>query len=147
MCCCTGAVEVRRDLEQATGLELPSTLVFDYSSMMELVDLLLKQLPPPAALPGPAVSRAIQPSQSSQDAVSGAGTNILAAAGEAAQSSRAGPAWEPMSLMQRLAYFQQQVGIQGFAKAYLAEFRVQLVLESPGPLMRQAVAQISVLPR
>ena len=108
-----GAMEVKRDLEQATGLELPPTLVFDYPSMTELAGFLLQQLPPTASMPVPAVSQAASAQQQVQASQTKDREVMQAAAGEAAQPSTAsaavGPAWRPMTHVQRVAYFKQQV--------------------------------------
>ncbi|KAK9834736.1 hypothetical protein WJX74_008822 [Apatococcus lobatus] len=103
-----GAVEVRRDLEQATGLELPPTLVFDYPSMKELVDFLLQQLPPPASLPAPAASSPATASASVSSGILEARSHIPAAAASSAAPAAAGPAWGPMNLGQRTMFFKQQ---------------------------------------
>lgn len=105
---------MKGNLEQATGLELPSTLVFDYPSMKELAEYLLQQLPAPASMPPPTVPEAASANIPAQIGLPRAGASKQAAAAETAQSSAAsaaaGPAWGPMSPVQRLAYFQQQVG-------------------------------------
>ena len=41
-----GAVELRKELATLTGLELPSTLVFDYPSAQAIAELLAGQLTP-----------------------------------------------------------------------------------------------------
>ena len=57
---------MRRDLAEATGLELPPTLVFDYPSMQELVDFLLQQLPPPSCQASTCCSACCESSTSSR---------------------------------------------------------------------------------
>ncbi len=45
-----GAVELRKELASVTGLDLPTTLVFDYPSAELITDLIVSMLPsgPPA---------------------------------------------------------------------------------------------------
>ena len=78
--------------------------------MQELAGHLLQQLPPPVSMPAPAVPTAASAHFGRPEG----GASSQAAAGEVVQSSAAsaaaGPAWGPMSLLQRVAYFQQQVG-------------------------------------
>ena len=106
MCIFAGAVEVKRDLEQVTGLELPPTLVFDYPSMKELADFLLQQLPAPAFKPAPAVAAAGLGSQSLQPSPT--------AAMSAAASAAAGPPWAAMTSEQQTTFFRQQVTLKPF---------------------------------
>lgn len=40
-----GAVELRKELASVTGLDLPTTLVFDYPSTESITDLILDMLP------------------------------------------------------------------------------------------------------
>lgn len=56
--CPAGAVEVRREASQLTGLDLPATLIFDYPSVAEIAEFIVSQLPAPieqapAAVPAP----------------------------------------------------------------------------------------------
>ncbi len=46
-----GAVELRKELASVTGLDLPTTLVFDYPSADSITDLIVSMLPsePPPA--------------------------------------------------------------------------------------------------
>ena len=48
-----GAVELRKELAAATGLDLPATLVFDYPSAAAITDLLVGMLPQPPPAPVP----------------------------------------------------------------------------------------------
>lgn len=122
LCLTAGTVEVKRDLEQATGLELPPTLVFDYPSMTELAGFLLQQLPPTASMPVPVVSEAASAQQTSQGNRSKDRGIMQAAAGEAAQpstvSAAVGPAWGQMTRLQRVAYFKQQVNLHNLCRTH-----------------------------
>lgn len=40
-----GAVELRKELASVTGLDLPTTLIFDYPSTESIADLILDMLP------------------------------------------------------------------------------------------------------
>lgn len=51
-----GAVEVRREVSQLTGLDLPATLIFDYPSIAEIAAFVSSKLPPPAEQPLPAAA-------------------------------------------------------------------------------------------
>ena len=53
-----GAVELRKELAAVTGLDLPTTLVFDYPSAAAITDLLVGMLP---ELPPVVVSRPHSP--------------------------------------------------------------------------------------
>ena len=142
-------MEVKRNLEQATGLELPPTLVFDYPSMTELAAFLLQQLPPTASMPVPVVSEAALTQQSVQAGLPKDRKSMQAAAGEAAQpstaSASAGPAWGPMTHLQRVAYFKQQVGLNKLCRTPLgtaprstcASWALTFLMEKPDLDVRQ----------
>lgn len=135
LCLTAGAVEVKRDLEQATGLELPPTLVFDYPSMTELAAFLLQQLPPTASMPVPVVPEAASAQQNSQGNRSKDREIMQAAAGEAAQpsavSAAIGPAWGPMTHLQRVAYFKQQVSSRTLQDQAWQPSKIIMCLMSP----------------
>lgn len=53
-----GAVELRNDLARALGLELPSTLIYDYPTVTAIVDYALKlQSPQTSQTPSAGVTR------------------------------------------------------------------------------------------
>ena len=58
-----GAVELRNALETSAGLELPSTLVFDYPTVSALTGYLVSKLAPPMAV-GPRQESTVSPSVS-----------------------------------------------------------------------------------
>ncbi len=57
-----GSVDLRKNLVEATGLDLPTTLVFDYPTMSALSDFICTQLPPePSASAEPSRELLTQP--------------------------------------------------------------------------------------
>ena len=55
-----GAVELRKELAGLTGLELPSTLVFDYPSAQAISELIAGQLTPASLLVLPSASMRLE---------------------------------------------------------------------------------------
>lgn len=63
-----GAVDFRKRMAEVTGLDLPSTLVYDYPSTALVTDMILEQLP---AAPAPPSALAQTPRKGQQDEASG----------------------------------------------------------------------------